>query len=415
MAAYTSIASSLSPLWCLTLLMGVGLSACSPDDSREDPAIETTGPTSPLQGAPVPSLEFDARFPIGFSFLNGVRELGDGSVLAADPLAQVLLRIDSNLALADTLGRPGPGPQEYRQPDQILPLPGDSSLLVDLGKAQLTQVLPDGSFGSGMSMLLPSEEGLGDVLHPQFTDAEGNLYDVAARSRDMGPPDSASIIRYRRDAASTDTVGWVWLPERESRRTRRRGFLPKLLQERDEWAVAPDGRLAIARAHGATVEWIGPDGIRSSGPSHSFTTYQVRDADKEAILEAFRSEAISMTAAANRSGSVTRMTMSRGLPDAGDAPGIGEYEWADAFPIFRPDRASVSDAGELWLERWLPVDHQSQWEVFDEEGRWLGSVNLPTGYRLLGFGHTTDGQEAAYLTALDEFGLKWLERYRVVR
>ena len=57
----------------------------------------------------------------------------------------------------------------------------------------------------------------------------------------------------------------------------------------------------------------------------------------------------------------------------------------------------------------------SQWEVFDPDGRWLGSVTFPPGYRLLGFGHGEGQNEVAYFVESDEFDLKWLERYSVVR
>jgi hypothetical protein len=415
MADHRILTASRSVPATFLALLFAGASACTRAGDTDD--LKNTGapPGAPGSDATAPSLEFDSRYPVGFSFLNGVRELGDGLVLAADPLSQVLLRIHADMETADTLGRPGPGPQEYRQPDRVFSLPADSSLLVDLGKAQLTTVLPDGSFGSGLAMLLPSDERFGQLLHPRFVDEDGNLYFQAGRSRDGGPPDSAAVIRYGRGDGAIDTVGMVWLPEMNSRRSRSRGFLPKLMEARDDWAVGADGELAIMRAHGHIVEWTRPDGSRTAGSSHTFPNHPVGRSDKEALLVEFQSEAISMMSTSTRSGSVTRMTMSRGVPDAGDRPDVDEFEWAEFFPAFRPDRALIAPSGELWLERWLPVERPTQWEVFDEEGRWVGSVTLPPRYRLLGFGTTTDGSEAAYLSVSDEFDLKWLERHRVVR
>ncbi len=89
---------------------------------------ETDGEPGPTIGPP-PSLEFEVVYPEAFSFLNGVRELSDGRVLAADPFGQVVLRIDLDAGKADTLGGVGPGPEEYMEPDQVLPLTGDSTLL----------------------------------------------------------------------------------------------------------------------------------------------------------------------------------------------------------------------------------------------------------------------------------------------
>jgi hypothetical protein len=67
------------------------------------------------------------------------------------------------------------------------------------------------------------------------------------------------------------------------------------------------------------------------------------------------------------------------------------------------------------VERYLPIGEGTRWEVFDGEGLWLGFVALSGQYRLLGFGGGTDGREVAYLTRADEYGLKWLERHRVLR
>ena len=74
--------------------------------------------------------EPEATFPEGFAFVQRVRELTDGRVLVADPLGQVLLIVNLAAGTADTLGGVGQGPEEYRQPDAVWALPGDSTLLV---------------------------------------------------------------------------------------------------------------------------------------------------------------------------------------------------------------------------------------------------------------------------------------------
>ena len=73
-------------------------------------------------------------------------------VLVADPVGEVLVRADFGTGRADTLGGVGSGPQEYRSPDRVLPLPADSSLLVDLGNGRLTVVSPRGDFADWVPM-----------------------------------------------------------------------------------------------------------------------------------------------------------------------------------------------------------------------------------------------------------------------
>jgi hypothetical protein len=386
---------------------------------REPPASEpraTTSP-SPRAGGLVDrgvKLVLEATYPEGFSFLNGVRELADGTLVAADPLAQVLLHIDLDAGTADTLGRVGPGPQEYEQPDQVFPLPGDSSLLVDLGKMQLTEIAPDGRLGSGISMALPTEDGTPIVLHPRFVDRQGRLYYQAGRSRDRSPPDSGAVVRFQRSTQALDTVATVWLPEYQGRRTRGHGILPRLLEARDDWAVGPDGRVAVIRASDFSVEWRYSDGTVAEGPPFAFETETVGRSDKEAILEDLRSSGIQMMSVASRTGGTMRMSMSRGIPNSGDAPGVDDFEWAETFPPFRPERTLVSPDGSAWVERWLPPESNSRWEVFDDEGVWTGSVTLPPRCQIIGFGQGAAGELRVYVARSDELELKWLERYRVV-
>ena len=100
---------------------------------------------------------------------------------------------------------------------------------------------------------------------------------------------------------------------------------------------------------------------------------------------------------------------------SGDGPDLRDFEWAEEYAPFRPDRAQVSPRGNLWVERWLPPQENPRIDVFDGEGVKLGTVELPSKRRLIGFGLTAGGDPALYLVRTDEFDLKWLERYRIVR
>ena len=399
----------------LSLLFAAG-SACSGDDAR--PRSESSPPQVSVQESSLDTfatLELEGTYPEGFSFLNGVREMPDGTILAADPLAQLLLRIDLGTGGSDTLGHVGPGPQEYEQPDQVFPLPGDSTLLVDFGKMQLTEVGPDGVFGEGIPMALPGGDRFPILLQPRFVDDSGRLYDQASRSRDGGPQDSVAVVRFDRGTRALDTVASAWYPEVPQTRSRGGGFLPRMLVAMDAWAVGNDGRIAIIRAKDFSVEWRFPDGRFEVGPSHHFPTFPVERADQNAVLAEARNSGISMTSATSRDGSVSRMTMSRGLSRSGDGPEVDDFGWAETLPPFHQDRIWVSSKGEVWIERYLPVDSLPRMEIFDEGGFHRGSIHLPPRRRLIGLGRSEEGDELAYLVRNDEYDLKWLERYRVVR
>ena len=78
--------------WLLLLLMVFGLSmGCggerSPGDSSGTDPISQSNTHEKI----VLVLELEALYPEAFSFLNGVRQLPEGTVLAADPLAQIVV------------------------------------------------------------------------------------------------------------------------------------------------------------------------------------------------------------------------------------------------------------------------------------------------------------------------------------
>src|SRR4029078_7938240 len=119
-----------------------------------------------------------ARFAGEFSLIHGVRELANGSVLIADPINALFTRLDPTLQKMDTLGRVGRGPGEYMQPDGIWALPGDSSMLVDLGNNRLSLVAPNGKLGKTMPMMAGESGGDGPpaMMLIAGTDRSGALW-----------------------------------------------------------------------------------------------------------------------------------------------------------------------------------------------------------------------------------------------
>jgi hypothetical protein len=360
----------------------------------------------------------EAAYPEPFSYLSGVRELPDGRILAADPLSQVLLRVNLDAGTADTLGGVGGGPQEYQQPDQVFPLPGDSTLLVDLGKTYLTVVGPDGTFHDGISMALPDEEGVPTILIPRSVDGLGRIYFEQMGGMGEGPQDSMSVARYDRRAGRTEVVARAWrTPPTITRSSGNnvRMSLPRMMPS-DDWAVAPDGSIAIIRANGYYVEWHRPDGNVVTGPQTSYEVHTVSQADKEANLEESSTAGLAVMISQNSSGG-TSMQMSRGGfgMGGGDEPTIDDYEWAETFPPFRQRRSIVSPSGEVWVQRWLPAGEPARMDVFGPDGVRKGSVLIPEDSQLIGFGSGPDGASTAYVVRTDEVDLQWLERYRVIR
>lgn len=362
------------------------------------------------------NLELEAAYPEAFSFLNAARELSDGSIMVADPLSQVFLRLDIGAGTADTLGRVGEGPGEYRQPDQVFPLPADSTLLLDIGKTELTVVGPDGTIHGGMKMATMTDGGTFQIIMPQFVDARGRIYYQPSRINQEGPADSTEVGRFDRGTGETESLGWLWRPEPITERignsTR---TMSVQMSGRDDWAVGSDGRFAIVRVNGYQVEWHFPDGRVVTGPPNEVDTRTISEDEKRAYLDQRNGSGLMMTVSTSSDGG-SEMGMSRGGGGMGRPEiNLNDYTWAEEYAPFQPNRSRVAPTGELWVERWLPTDQPPVMDVFDAEGVKMGSVELPQGRQLLGWGTTADGATAVYLVRTDEFDLKYLERYEVVR
>ncbi len=394
-------------IW-LPLVLLLPVSACSGGEGGEGGRGEQAeGPENRLV------LEHDATYPEPFSFLSGVRPMPDGTLMAADPLGQVLLRLDMEAGTADTLGRVGEGPEEYEQPDRVFPLPGDSTLLVDLGNNRLTTLDPHGRFVESKPLTSPSDQGMPTVLLPRFLDARGHLYFTATRGMDAEPPDSTYVVRYDRATATLDTVAPLWVPELQVERSGGRVRLVNtMLQGEDDWGVAPDGGVAVVRANGYSVDWYRPDGTVVRGPAVPYQTLSPTRADKEAVLEEMTSQGLSMFMTRSSDGG-TSMRMSRGGTMGGSELSVEDFQWAETLPPFRSNRALVSPEGRVWVQRMGHASDSTEFHVFDEQGHWTGTARLAPETRLIGFGRNADGQDMAYVTRTDEVGLTWLERYRV--
>jgi len=356
--------------------------------------------------AQVPELVAAGSFPESFGYLSNVRELADGRVMVADPLGQVLVVADLQAGTADPIGRVGGGPEEYRQPDAAFALPGDSTLLVDLGNARLTVVDPAFNFGETYSATQGGGQAMVLVL-PRFVDAEGNPYFLQQSFGPRGMPDSATVMRFDRASGESEAIARVKLPEiEESGGGGARMIRMRPLSPRDDWAVAQDGRVAVVSAADYSVTWIHPDGHEMTGPANDYRPVRVGEAERElwsgAMMRSGLSVGMQMSGAGERSVSLTRGG------GGGPRSPFDSADWPDVAPAFRYGGAVVAPNGDLWVERYVPSGDDPLYDVFDEQGQKRGELRLPAGRQVVGFGNGT-----VYLARIDQDDLQWLERYRL--
>ncbi len=340
-----------------------------------------------------------------FARVAGLRELAPGRLLVSDGIEEKVLLVDLAKGSASQVGRAGPGPKEYKGPDALHPLPGGATLLVDLGNSRLTTLAADGTIGESRSFVDEGNDGFAIRL-PAGTDARGRLYYQPMAGSPSGQPDSARVVRFDRASGRADTVAKVALPV-VNRRTsgtennRNERIMPRPFAAQDAWAVAPDGRIAVARANPYRLDWVGVDGRITAGTPVSWKPVPVRDADKQAWIEAM---ANGLTIRAeNRNGQQSISFARGGTRERADA---SQFTWPEGKPAFPAGAVRVTPEGEAWVERYVPAGAPRQFDVFDARGRLVRSVTLPAGVRLVGF-----GQGVAYGARVDDDGMEWLAAY----
>lgn len=350
-------------------------------------------------------------FPADFGTIQTVRELPDGRVLVADPLGKALYAVDLDAGARVVVGSEGQGPQEYLQPDAVWPLPGDSTLLVDLGNGRLVVLGPDLTFGPTMPIAMGEPRpGSAFVLAiPQGVDQKGDLYARAMGGMGGSLPDSAAVLRIDRGTSAVDTIGSFKLEDRTqstsggaNNRNVRIEAVP--LSPQDAWGVAPDGTVVLARSGDYSVEWISPDGRSTRGSANPFRAVGIGTAEKEEwVREQGRSGGgIGISMMVNNG--AVQMNFSRG--GMGGAREIDQYDWPSDKPPFYSERIVIDNDGQAWVHRHVDAGELSTYDVFDRSGAHVGTYTLESGKRVISF-----GANSVYVVSFDEFDLNYLERY----
>jgi len=393
----------LAPVAAVTVLSTL-FGGCGSDGGASDD--RANGELGGSLGAPT------ANFSEDFGTIQTVRELADGRVLVADPLGGALFVVDMDAGTRTLLGTEGQGPGEYRQPDAVWELPGDSTLLVDLGNGRMISLGPDLSFGD-TSPLSAGDPRSGMVIAlPVGVDDAGNVY-----SRSMGGggrpggqlPDSGAVLRIVRGAMTFDTVASFKLGDRlmstsggANNRQQRIENIP--LSPEDSWGIASDGSVAVARSGDYHIEWFGTDGVLTRGQPFAVDVIALGTAEKEEWVEAQGRSGGGVGINVSINNGVVQMGFQRG--GTGNQREIDQYQWPEAKPFFYSGRLEVDPEDRVWVRRHVDAGADATYDVFDRAGGHVATYTLANNKRVIGF-----GANAVYVVAYDEFDLNYLERY----
>ncbi|MFN2601625.1 MAG: hypothetical protein ABR582_02585 [Gemmatimonadaceae bacterium] len=379
-----------------------------------------------------------------FGGINGVRQLSDGRVLVNDVAKRRVLMFDPSLGtftvIADSTsatanaysGRFG----------GIISYKGDSTIFVD--PTSLSMLVIDGSGKVARVMSVPRSQDAGAL-------AIGNaVIDAAGRIVYRGPPnlrppnfangvptapdipDSAAIVRIDLATRKLDTAGFIKTPKikfdisRDDNGGVRIQTQTNPLPIIDDWAVLPDGTIAFVRGHDYHVDYVNPDGTKTSSAKIPFEWQRMTDEDKVAFLDSLKAararlgtNAPTIGFGGGAGGGAPQMVIVGGTAPAagggagrdggtprGDAgnvringPGGGpagnlqlNFVPASELPDYKPPffggSVRADTEGNLWI-RTIPtkaIPGGPVYDVINKKGELVERVQVPENRTLVGFG-----------------------------
>jgi hypothetical protein len=405
-----------------------------------------------------------AKEPLGA--VSTVRHLPDGRVLVNDIIGRRVLMFDSSLTtvtvIADTTSATANayGPR----PGGLIAFRGDSTLFID--PASLSMLLLDANGKIVRVMSAPRAQDVGFLVggpfgNPGF-DPKGRLIyrappDFGTFRRASGasgnrlpqfpnPPDSAALVRFDLATRKVDTVTFFKTPKMNMNVTQTpEGRLSVTstvnpLPQGDDWALLPDGTIALVRTKDYHVDWLGADGTMTASPKIPFQWDRLTDEGKIAFIDSARvaiekvrasgqftregGPQITMrggvdggVAGARREGSRGDTLRSGSTPPPNAQPGtmtvttggnttvtavgpggsgaggpslqltmIQPSELPDYKPAFSPGSTRADTDGNLWIRTSQNVNAIAVYNVVNRKGELIDRVQLPQNRVLVGFG-----------------------------
>ena len=406
--------------------------------------------------------------------VSGIRALSNGRVLVNDIVGRRVLMFDSTLSLvsvvADTTGATA---NAYgTSPGGLIAYHGDSTLFVDPASLSMLLIDPAGKIARVMSapraqdirFLIggpfgsPGFDPSGKLVYrapPNFMAFGTGVRAPAANGAPQMPtiPDSAAIVRFDLASRKLDTVTYFKTPKVVMNMTRsaegqvRMTSITNPLPQGDDWALLPDGTIALVRTRDYHVDFLTPGGTVTSSPKIPFSWERLTDSAKVAFIDSARVAIEKQRAArvadmAGGGGGVVgpgmRITVTAdgaGGPPAGPRPSGGENtnttvtagaggaardgqlpplqmvapsELPDYKPAFAPGSTRVDADGNLWIRTTQNVDGRPVYDVVNRQGALVDRVQLPANRVMMGFGPAG----VVYLAVRDNGGVR-LERARV--
>lgn len=374
-----------------------------------------------------------------FGTIGTIRSLPGGRLLVNDITGRRVVMLDSMLApvavVADTTSATG---NAYSARFAgLLAYRGDSSLFIDPQSLSMLVIDAEGKIARVMSVPRSQDAFAltgGPFGGSAFDGTSGIVYrggnNIQMR-RSGGPgdavgspppqPDSTAVVRIDLATRALDTLTFVRIPKVDVQMTqddngrmsisRRVNPLPTV----DDWAMMPDGTLAIVRGRDYHVDWIHADGTRSASARIPFDWRRMTDDDKVAFIDsvqAARQRLVAADSAAAADGAARPGGNAASAATGGPATAImsvrvggpeGEVrttsgatqvqfvrpeELPDYRPPFFANAVRADMDGNLWIRTTAAPTEQgaSVHDVVNSKGELIDRVQIGGGRTIAGFG-----------------------------
>jgi hypothetical protein len=420
--------------------------------------------------------------------VSTLRSLSDGRLIVNDIIGRRVLMFDSSLAhatvIADTTSATA---NAYgTRPGGLIAYRGDSTLFVDPASLSMLLIDPNGKIARVMSAPRAQDVGFlvgGPFGSPGF-DPNGKLVyrappNFAAFAPRPGagggpgefptPPDSAALVRFDLTTRKLDTATFFKTPKINLNVVRgpqgvRVSSIINPLPQGDDWALLADGTIALVRTSDFHIDWLHPDGTRTSSPKIPFNWERLTDEAKVAFIDSAkvamekarasgqlgfggatqlvtrgaidgpgdasrrdgprgdsaRSGSTSAPAPASNTpaGTTTATSGSNGTvtvfgPGGAGGPRleltmVAPSELPDYKPAFIPGSTRVDTNGNLWIRTSQNVDARPVYDIVNQKGELIDRVQLPANRVIAGF-----GENGVVYLAVRDGAIAHLEKARI--
>lgn len=349
-----------------------------------------------------------AKAPIAFDTLINVRGLGDGRIIVNDAVGFKLVTLDPTFTKV-TIWSDTTGATKYNygtQPAVIMPVAGDSSVMLEARSNSLVMIDPQGNFGRVFALPKTSDAptvALATMYGGGGIDPAGRLVyfgrptPIATPNPGCGPvkptltADSVPLVRANFETRQIDTVArvrfsmltgdivadtvqkgcWRWRQKRD--------VLP---YHGDQWQLLSDGTIAIVRENDYHVDWVALDGTVTSTPKMPFDWRPISPEEKQKMIDSSQKMWDSVAAARP-----IPPNAPPGFKFPPPPPVLTASEIPDYYPPTRLGTMKVDFDGNLWIPPTTSRDARGGllYDVVNRKGEVIERVQLPLGRVIAAF------------------------------